>query len=217
MSRYKVIKVLQKGQPTFPCILESASFDKIGNKVGKGDFEYSESLIRELANYYHLYIVDTQATIEHNDWYMRHDYPQICGFMEQGTIVDNKIIASTDASLGLPFIPQHLIGGVIQHGVDNILIEDCYYAGDVFTVKWADKLTKTFDSLSQTVKDIRAGVLNPVYNTNKPEIDFELLKDFISGLKAFGKSEKYANSIRNAVLFFELEEVKQIITHYENI
>lgn len=68
----------------------------------------------------HMHIVDTKATIEVGDWYLdglnalwkatKEDIKTFEYSIEHGfPVLCTKVIASTDKSLGLPFIPNDLI------------------------------------------------------------------------------------------------------------
>jgi hypothetical protein len=110
-NRYNVVMVLQE-KPTFPCICETMKdpFEGIRN----GDFELVDSLIRTAARYYHLYIVDMQATIEVGDWVIIDG-----SFLDKALKVENsyvnnfsqfsKIVASTDSMLGLKILSENFV------------------------------------------------------------------------------------------------------------
>ena len=216
----KLIKILQQGKPTFPCIFEEAAV-KNGELVGLGKFEWVDSLIRGAAKYYHFYIVDTEAEIHKNYIVLKGD-GDVWGYEVRkmfwdfnskqlsATPIWNKIIASTDISLGLPTLHPE----TVQRYCDNLQLEIAnvsYNVGKIADDKWlnftnADSLEKAKELCQQGFDTVRLMVFwkEPFDNESEPQVDFDLLKDFIDNhLVTSSHSKDYIAKLSNVKLFFQ--------------
>ena len=89
----------------------------------------------QFCEYQHLYIVDTEATIEAGDYCF--DGKHMFGPFEKSDIPVKKfekIIASTDTSLGLPAIPNHFIKAYCLD--QNTIIENVEIVDGIANVNW---------------------------------------------------------------------------------
>jgi hypothetical protein len=157
--------------------------------------------------YVHLHIVDTEAEIVENDWYIWEGYsfnpptnPKISqltshygNISESKAIINkgrsSKIIASTDTSLGLQSIPQYIIDAYIaDNNIELSTTEEGYF----YYAKADLSLPNDLDGYENE------------RTQSEPQVDFDLLKDFIdNNLVTSSHSKDYIAKLANVKLFFQ--------------
>ena len=198
-NRFEVF-MLPTNEASFPCICESLDI----NGKGKDDFELVDSLIRGAARYYHLYIVEPEATINVFDWYIdlsenklikskfgKH-HTQVVGYYL-------KVIASTDTSLGLPTIPNHFVKAYCLD--KNTIIKNVEIVDGIANVNWlVDCPEKTEIVLDGIFPEDDSDIVVASI-PNKPRVDFELLNQGIESISCFVRlsDDERANMLQ----FFE--------------
>ena len=145
--------------------------------------------------YVHLDIVDTKAIVEIGDLFYMPDLYSI-GFCKTQALKNNllgekvvKIIASTDTSLGLQSIPQYIIDAYIaDNNIELSTTEEGYF----YYAKADLSLPNDLDGYENE------------RTQSEPQVDFDLLKDFIdNNLVTSSHSKDYIAKLANVKLFFQ--------------